>query len=291
MRKPGDDDFPAFYRAADQASLASQRRFLWVMRIRLGGLLVAAGGGALAGLQGFLPFGAWLATIALVVAIAAEFYNLKVRPDRGWYEGRAAAESAKTLAWRYMVRGEKFETDGDVDAVFAREIKALLTNLDHVPPADQHAQITELMREARSGSFDERKALYRRERLEDQRAWYASKARFNGNRFDVWTLVTIGLEFAGLLAAVMLVSGAIAFDALGVLSALAAAFTAWAQARQYQTLANAYGVTSQELASVIDQLDGVTSEDTWAAFVGQAEEAISREHTLWRASRGIKQTR
>jgi len=28
-------------------------------------------------------------------------------------------------------------------------------------------------------------------------------------------------------------------------------------------------------------------EDEWATFVNESEEAISREHTLWRASRGV----
>ena len=34
----------------------------------------------------------------------------RTSPLTTWYEGRAAAESAKTLAWRYMVRAEPFVT-------------------------------------------------------------------------------------------------------------------------------------------------------------------------------------
>ena len=42
---------------------------------------------------------------------------------------------------------------------------------------------------------------------------------------------------------------------------------------------------SQELAAISGQVDWAATEPEWAHFVDQAEEAISREHTLWRASR------
>jgi conflict system pore-forming effector with SLATT domain len=44
-------------------------------------------------------------------------------------------------------------------------------------------------------------------------------------------------------------------------------------------------VASQELSTISGQVDLTTTEEDWAHFVDQAEEAISREHTLWRASR------
>jgi SMODS and SLOG-associating 2TM effector domain 1 len=44
-------------------------------------------------------------------------------------------------------------------------------------------------------------------------------------------------------------------------------------------------VASQELSAISGQVDWSASERDWAHFVDQAEEAISREHTLWRASR------
>ncbi|WP_295791389.1 DUF4231 domain-containing protein [uncultured Microbacterium sp.] len=290
--EPAETDFPAFYQAADASSLMAQKSFLRAMQLRLAGLFLAASGGAIASLDGWRAFGAWLAVLGLLVALGAEIYNLAWRPDRRWYEGRAAAESAKTLAWRYMVRGEKFEVDANVDSEFVNEIDALQTDLANVPPAEaSSSQISSRMRAARALSYDERKAFYREHRLENQRRWYAKKASFNDKRVHRWMIVTIGLEVLGLLAAILLLTQVIAFDALGVISALAAAFTAWTQSRQYETLAAAYGVTSQELASVIDQLDALTDESLWPKFVGQAEEAISREHTLWRASRGIRVSR
>ena len=54
------------------------------------------------------------------------------RPERTWYEGRAVAESVKTLAWRYMVRGESFEDidDPEADRILQREITGILNGVD-----------------------------------------------------------------------------------------------------------------------------------------------------------------
>jgi hypothetical protein len=62
--------------------------------------------------------------------------------------------------------------------------------------------------------------------------------------------------------------------------------TAWVQTKDYSTLAEAYAITEQEVALVAVRLGQVTSEEAWAQFVLEAESAISREHTMWRARRG-----
>lgn len=57
------------------------------------------------------------------------------------------------------------------------------------------------------------------------------------------------------------------------------------QAKQHRALAQAYAVASQELASITSQLNRGITEQEWPQFVIDAEEAISREHTTWLASR------
>jgi uncharacterized membrane protein len=100
-------------------------------------------------------------------------------------------------------------------------------------------------------------------------------------------LVSIVLEIAGLIGGALKAFGWINFDLLGFLAAAAGCVMAWIEAKQHRNLATAYGIASQELASIATELPMVSSEERWAALVGQAEEAISREHTLWRASRGL----
>ena len=143
------------------------------------------------------------------------------------------------------------------------------------------------MRQVRALDFNERRQVYLADRIADQQRWYSEKARWNDRRARGWVLVSIVLEVAGLIGGALKAFGWISFDLLGFLAASAAGVTAWIEAKQHRNLATAYGIASQELASIATELPTLNSEERWAAFVGQAEEAISREHTLWRASRGL----
>jgi hypothetical protein len=288
----GTADLPALYRSADRESERAQRSYLRSLRVRLGALLVAAFGGALTlTTPGGFQVGGGLAFLAFACALGAELFLATTSPLTTWYEGRAAAESAKTLAWRYMVRGEPFEVDTpDVDKQFLAQTYSLLQDLQSIAlgTAEPGAhQITDKMRRVRALDFNERRQVYLVDRIADQQRWYSQKARWNARRARVWVLISIVLEIAGLIGGALKAFGWISFDLLGFLAASAGVVVAWIEAKQHRNLATAYGIASQELASIASELPTVNSEERWAAFVSQAEEAISREHTLWRASRGL----
>lgn len=288
------DDLPALYRGADSSSLAAQRSLLWWTKLRLGGVVAAAVAGAITWDIGRrdIRLAAWLALIAFGLALVAELVLAITRPDGVWYEGRAAAESVKTLAWRYMMCAESFESSVvDVDRRFTKEIFETLDDLKRleIPPAGAaDVQITARMREVRALDFDGRRTTYLDQRIRDQQGWYADKARRNKRAALLWIGVSIGLEVVGAVGAGLKVAHLIDFDLLGICAAGAAAAAAWVQAKQYQTLSTAYSVTSQELAAVASEVEALHEEALWPQFVAEAEEAISREHTLWRASRGIR---
>jgi hypothetical protein len=260
--------------------------------VRLGALLVAAFGGALTlTTAGGFQIGGGLAFLAFACALGAELFLGTTSPLTTWYEGRAAAESAKTLAWRYMVRAEPFEVDSpDVDKQFLAQTYSLLQDLRSISlgtgEPDAH-QISDKMRQVRALDFDERRQVYLADRIADQQRWYSEKARWNDRRARRWVLVSIVLEIAGLLGGAFKAFGWISFDLLGFLAASAGGVMAWIEGKQHRNLATAYGIASQELASIATELPTLNNEEHWASFVGQAEEAISREHTLWRASRGL----
>lgn len=180
------DDLPAFYQSTNRQSLEAQKSFMFWLKLRLGGFVIAAVGGAIGWRLGGLHLGGAIAFIAFAVALAAELILAIQRPDRIWYEGRAAAESAKTLSWRYMVRAESFETGvSEVDLRFLHEIKDLLHDLDAIsaPTAlGGDVQITDKMRLVRSLPFDERRGIYLRKRIQDQHGWYGRKAVWNDRR-------------------------------------------------------------------------------------------------------------
>ena len=290
-----EDDYPALYRSADAGSLSGQRRFLVGTRVRLYGLLLAAVGGGFSAMVGGVDLFGLLGLVSFVAAVGAELYVLTEKPDQLWYSGRAAAESTKTLTWRYMVGGEPFPISlaqtGAEPAFLSRldEILPDLEDLDLAPLLTADAQITPAMVEARTQNLDVRKALYRQARIDDQRSWYARKARWNARRSSRLSLAALFLECAGIVFAAAKAFAFTDVDLLGLLAAGAAGLTAWSQAKQYQTLSRAYFVASQELATIRSHVDRVTDEGEWARLVSEWEEAISREHTLWRASRTARQ--
>jgi SMODS and SLOG-associating 2TM effector domain 3/SMODS and SLOG-associating 2TM effector domain 1 len=288
----GTADFPALYRSADREAERAQRSYLRSLRVRLVALVVAAFGGALTvTTPGGFQIGGGLAFLAFACALGAELFLATTSPLTTWYEGRAAAESAKTLAWRYMVRAEPFDVDApDIDKQFIAHTYSLLQDLRSISlgtgEPDAH-QISDKMRQVRALGFDERRKVYLADRIADQQRWYSEKARWNDRQARVWALVSIVLQIAGLIGGALKAFGWINFDLLGFLAAAAGSVMAWFEAKQHRNLATAYGIASQELASIASELPTMNSEERWAAFVSQAEEAISREHTLWRASRGL----
>lgn len=284
------DDFPALYRAADAQSVEGQGLHLRATRLRLGLVVLAAIAGALASAVHGWSAVAWLGAAAFAGAAFVEMYLRVSRPDRLWYDGRAAAESAKSLAWRYAVCGDPFPRDSDrqADDDLIAQLHSVINVLPGrhlVPRTPTGEQITAGMRTLRKEDLASRRAAYCEFRLRDQQAWYGDGARRNELSVQRWTKVLLAVEFLGALACVLQATDTVDFDAAGIAGALVGAAVAWVEARQHGTVASAYAVAHHELGLVLARADHVRTEQEWAEFVGESEEAISREHMLWRASR------
>ncbi|MQA87919.1 MAG: DUF4231 domain-containing protein [Streptosporangiales bacterium] len=292
MNGISERDFPGLYRAADASSGIGQRSFLNGTRSRLGMLVLAASFGLFSWQVDRADVAGVVAAAAFGAALVTEIYLLTVRPDRRWYEGRAAAESAKTLTWRYLVGGSplgKAElTDRQAESLLLErfdEIVRDLTGIHLVPTPRDVDQVTPEMRRVRNLSLDQRREWYRTGRIHDQRDWYAQKALWNERRATRWSMGLAVLELAGLTGGILKATGVVDLDLLGLTATLVGAGAAWVQTKQHQMLASAYAVACHELASLATRIDHAVTEEQWGHFVDQAEDAISREHTLWRASR------
>ena len=228
--------------------------------------------------------------VALVIAVGVRFYIATNKPERKWYNGRAAAESIKTLAWKYTQRAIPFPTSmtpKEADDLFIARLKEVLATapkLDEPVTTTNTKQITDEMRELRAKSLSKRKAYYIKSRVDDQVTWYSGKATFNAGRSESWSIAIVVLEISAIFLAIMRFAGIFEFDSSGILATAASGAVAWLQSRQHESLAQSYSVTSQELAAVSSVLNQTTTESDWATKIEQAEEAISREHTLWIAS-------
>ena len=294
-----DSDLPPLYQAADTSSTEAQAHFFAATRFRLYGLTGAALFGLFTWRYGASPvdWSGVLAALCFVMALVVEGFLYRAKPERTWYEGRAAAESVKTLSWRYGVGGEPFNVgvheETYVDNLFLARLESLfdvIKNLDLVPPTSSEAQITPRMREARALPLAERRSIYEQGRVGEQQKWYQANADWNKRFADRWRGAMLVLEIAGVVFGVLKAIGAIEGDLLTFSGVVLAASTAWMQTRQYRTLATAYTVTALELASVRSKIANQHTEAEWAKFVNDAEEAFSREHTLWKASRGVQST-
>jgi hypothetical protein len=289
-----EPQFAGIFTMADQASLGGQRRQLRMLRFELGTVIVGAFLGAIDDRTARI-----ISAVAFVMAIVMRATRASNNPIADWHQGRAAAESVKTLCWRYAVCANPFGReidDAEVDREFVQRLDDIMADLSglHVLPPSELAdeQVTHWMRESRARPLTERQDIYKVQRIDDQRHWYTAKAREAAVKSQRWGLTVLLMECAGAAMAVVSLGNMSGFGPfgpgtlLGVIAALIAAATAWTQAKQFSNLAAAYTIAHQELTSIRGLLARpVEDEAQWSSFVDSAEGAISREHTMWRAAR------
>jgi hypothetical protein len=279
-------DLPALYIAADEASTDGQRAYLGLRGAQLVCLVVAALAGAVTLRVERIDLAGVVVGLSFIAALGLQYRLGSESPEKAWYDGRAAAESVKDLAWRYAMRAEPFLLDSNVDAVFVGRLSDALRDVgDLALPAGGPDQITGWMRRIRTSDLDARRRTYVRDRLSDQWDWYVARAARSRTMKTRWRLLVSVLAMAGAVGGFAKAVGVVEVDLLGLVATCVGASTAWLQTRQHETLAVAYGLTAQELASVRSTAGSPTDDSAWSTFVNDAEQAISREHMLWRASR------
>lgn len=277
---------PPSYHLADQTSLSGQNASVRNIRIQLSLLLVAGIASAVSWKTGRLDVAALIAGAAFVGAASFRFNSLSTSPHQRWYEGRAAAESIKTLAWRYATGASPFPIATEETAaaeLFAGQVREVASDLKSVQLRPGGGDITDSMRELRHMDLSDRRSIYLGARIVDQEHWYSGKAQWNAQRAQLWSRITLGAESVGAVGAFLAGFGVIHIDVFGLAGALAAVTAAWLETKQHDSLASAYGVAAAELRSIATLLQEGMAEDEWARRASDSEEAISREHTLWRA--------
>jgi hypothetical protein len=296
----GPDDLPAVFRAADQATATAQRQVVLRTQLQIAALIGAA---AIGSLGSFRPKSGsqwasivgedatWIGIAAAGLFLGSAFIRLQGLGEfeKRWYEGRALAESAKTLAWRYAVGAVPFRLDqADADQLYVSRLRAIITESEnvilHASIRVDSSEITPAMRALRRAPIEERREAYRVGRIDDQMHWYRAKAQYNEKRSSQWSSIALFFEAAGIFSGVLLTAKVIDLNLLGVVPAVASGIIAWVKLRQHATLARAYSLTAFELSTVASLLDSIATEDDWARFVEDAEGAISRESTMWAAS-------
>lgn len=285
-----EQDLPSLYRSADELSLAAQRHFFRALRVHLVTLVVAA-------VLSIISAPHWsvsaLQLLALLGALGCSIYLFAMRPDRFWYAGRAVAESIKTITWRYVCRAEPFQGDDPAArSDFRQKLKAIVEQNREVCQAlTEHldgAQISPVMDQMRAKPLEERRATYAASRIADQLIWYAKKAAFNRRRSRsfFWALIVIN-AVAVVCAVLRIACPNQPFWPTDVFVAAAASLLSWMQAKRFSELAGSYALAAHEINLIKEQSLLADTDEKFSLFVGDAENAFSREHTQWVARKDV----
>ena len=193
-----------------------------------------------------------------------------------------------------MMRAQPY--DDDIHAAISRsnflsDLRQILQqnhdlaqHLTHTFGVDD--QITTTMETIRSASLESRTNIYQSQRVDEQRIWYAKKAGYNKRMTKRWFIAMFGFQLFALASVLV----RIAYPdwhqlPTEVLAAAAAAVLSWMQVKRFQELLTSYNLAAQEIGIVKGELQNIGDESHFATFVGDAENAFSREHTQWRARR------
>lgn len=189
------------------------------------------------------------------------------------------------------MRADPFNDDTTAETEFGRLLKELLDQNRNLGGqleggSPENAQITDRMLAIRNATYTERRSVYLEERIDDQLKWYSSKVSYNRRMSRNW-FAALCVVYA---AAIILVLARVGYPSLehlptGALLVVASSIISWMQLKKYDELVSAYALTAQEIGIVKSQYRLIADENALSAFVSDAENVFSREHTQWAARR------
>ena len=289
------ENYPSLYQASDNASLVAQKNYLIIMGLDLMFMIV----GSLLSIYNYSTEGSKLIVyiisgLFLLTSLILTIVLKSKAFEDIWYQGRALAESVKTLTWRYVTCSELFEsslTIMEVNKIFTDRLKELsneFKNLNKVLDAKLVALpiISAEMENIRKLNTAGRKEYYLTNRIEEQKNWYSTKADFNKSKYNRWFVVIIIGQFLSLVCVVILIKNPMLnWNLVGLFTTISASAISWLQLKQHQELKQAYTTAAQELNFIQSSSKSVSTENELSSFVLDSENAISREHTLWLAQK------
>jgi len=281
-------EYPKVYSYADEKSAKKQQWYFRLLISEYALLFVIA-------LNSFFLY-EWKYIFSFVlIAILVVFFLIKkmFSLTSEWYKYRALAESVKTTCWRYIMRAEPFNSDNQCDNYeeFKDSLTEIIKDSNIIPKKikpeilNNHT-VTESMRVIESLSLEEKKAIYLKERIEDQYSWYTRKSTYNKNMAKKWSNFIISLYILALIFSFYnIFFHSLFIFPVAVLTTLASAFIGWSQIKRYDELQSSYLLTAGEILGIKEQVHYISNDSQLSAFVRDAELAFSREHTQWTARR------
>lgn len=288
-------DFPGLYQASDTASIKAQSKYTKLIAFDLVFMIISATLAIYNYNQTESKLFVYVVSgLFLLFSLVLTIIMRTMKFEDTWYQGRALAESCKTLTWRFITCSESFEQDmneEDAKQLFVNRIRELskdFFDLNSVLNAKTATLpiITTKMMEIRTLNMLERKQFYIENRIEDQKKWYSNKAEFNETRYNLWFIIIIVSQVLAIISVVVLISYPESdWNLVGLFTTVSSSALSWLQLKQHQELKQAYTTATQELNFISASAGRINSETALSEFVLDSENAISREHTLWLAQK------
>jgi hypothetical protein len=292
---------PASSEAYGTGAMNAQRAHFLILGFQLS---LAVGGSAVAAATALLPTvlpavaGFSVIVVLFVVGILLQLLATRLNLDKRWYSFRAVRESQKSLAWQYSMCLGEFATAAEdpfklyLDAIAETENEFDIKPPLPVPDPEDEDRYVSNLRASRSQGWQARRAAFVEERVDDQVRWYGAKAAANRRSALSLDFAVVGLQLVGIVCGVALINLRLNGSALlAVVLAGLATLVAWGQAKQYSALIGPYTNAQRELMTIRQMILAAATEPEFLRSASQAEEAISREHSLWCARRGLQLAR
>lgn len=292
-----EKDFPNYYTAGDKASLTAQNFYTNYIKWSLISMLIAAAIAIYSFHELEVKRIAYIISgLLLLVSTILSLVIKNKKYESTWYRGRALAESAKTLTWRFMTKSEYFENTINDEEAKKRfigrmnEIKNEFKDLNSSLKAKHLSLpiITNKMIAIRHLNLQDRMAFYLKNRIENQISWYSNKADTNKNKYEIWFWAVIVMQILAIVSVGYLIFNPESkIKLVGLFTTLSASCLGWLQLKKYQENKEAYTTAVSELNLIKQEAELINSEEKFQIFVLDSENAMSREHTLWLAQKRI----
>ncbi|OXM84578.1 DUF4231 domain-containing protein [Paenibacillus rigui] len=285
--------FPSAFEMADYSSIEAQNKYLQLSKIDLIIMPISAFLGAFSFLSdNYKIFFSVLAAILIAISIIIKFIIRIRQYEKIWFGCRAVAESIKTISWKYMMSADPFTSSIESSKKeLISSLQNILTSnksiISHMLITNESNQsIPDTMTNVKLLDLNKRKSLYIENRVSNQLEWYQKKAENNKTLEERWFYCTIFLQVVALTLAIIFANNpTIPLNLTGFFVTLSTTTLAWIKLKQYQELSQAYSVTAAEISLILQKSEFINSDETLSNYVADAENAFSREHTLWIARR------
>lgn len=285
--------YPSLFKIADQKAAISQKIYIYINLIILILLVLSS---LVSVFDDKKIIGLNLVIVGIILIIFSTFLNLYIlffRPEKSWYEGRAIAESVKSLTWKFITNTKPFKLNlnqDEVETIFVDNLKKIIGQrkdfyilIGKEFPNDNI--ISNEMIQIRNSSFENRKTFYVDNRIQDQINWYAKSSKKNSSKKNITFSFIIGFQILAVILFCFESTHFVNYSLTSTSLTITSVFLTWLQLKRYQELTDSYGITATELKFIKDKSKFVIDNNDLEKYVDDSESAISREHTLWLARR------